>query len=57
MCVHAHVRLGRETGCVCVVEAGSGGRLARVGSADETHHAVLAWGSRGTFSLGVLSQA
>lgn len=39
-CVHTHVRLGRETGPVCVVEAGSGGGLARVGSAEDTPHAV-----------------
>lgn len=57
MSVHTRVRLGRETGSVCVVEAGSGAGLARVGSAGEICDAVLAWGSNGTFSLGVLSQA
>lgn len=51
------VRLGKETGPACAVRAGAGGGLARVGSADETPHAVLAWGSSGTFSLGMLSQA
>jgi len=57
VCVCTHVGLGREMGSVCVVEAGSGGGLASVGSADETRRAVFAWESSGTRSLGVLSCA
>lgn len=51
------LRLSKRTGSGCVVEAGSWGGLARVGSAAEMHHAVLVWRGSGAFSRGVRSQA
>lgn len=57
MCMYTHVRLGRETGPVCVAEAGSVGGLARESSADDTCHACLFRGASEAFSLGALPQA